>query len=100
MLTHSFPKRLSSDLNQAKTMRVLFVTSEFYPLVKTGGLADVSAALPAALAELGIDVRVMVPGYPEVLDRAEHLDKGVPLGEMPGAEIGRASCRERVWQYV
>ncbi len=66
-------------------MRILFVTSEFYPLVKTGGLADVSAALPAALAELGIDVRVMVPGYSEALDGAEHLDESVPLGEVPGA---------------
>jgi len=37
------------------------------------------------LSELGIDIRVMVPGYPEVLGRAEHLDKGVPFGEIPGA---------------
>src|SRR3546814_16622407 len=32
-----------------------------------------------------MEVRLMVRGYPEVLDRAEHFDKGVPLGEMPGA---------------
>lgn len=48
-------------------MRVLFVTSEVAPLVKTGGLADVSAALPAALRRLGEDVRLLVPGYPQIL---------------------------------
>ncbi|MEI7607131.1 MAG: glycogen/starch synthase, partial [Rhodospirillaceae bacterium] len=49
-------------------MRVLFVTSECYPVVKTGGLADVSAALPPALAEIGVDARVLLPGYPAVLE--------------------------------
>src|SRR5688572_4411763 len=48
-------------------MRVLFVTPEYAPLAKAGGLGDVSAALPAALRGLGIDVRVLLPGYPEVL---------------------------------
>ncbi|MEM7405249.1 MAG: glycogen synthase GlgA [Pseudomonadota bacterium] len=48
--------------------RVLFVTSELFPLVKTGGLADVSAALPAALNAHGVDARVLIPGYREVLD--------------------------------
>lgn len=47
-------------------MRVLFVASECFPLVKTGGLADVVGALPLALADLGCDVRVLLPGYPEV----------------------------------
>lgn len=51
-------------------MRVLFAASEIYPLAKTGGLADVSAALPVALAELGVDVRLMLPAYPEALEAA------------------------------
>src|SRR5215510_12269291 len=49
------------------TLRVLAVASEIYPLVKTGGLADVAGALPAALDPSGIAVRTMVPGYPAVL---------------------------------
>lgn len=48
-------------------MNILFATSEIYPLAKTGGLADVSGALPAALRKLGPDVRVLIPGYPKVL---------------------------------
>jgi starch synthase len=51
--------------------RVLFVTPECAPLAKAGGLGDVSAALPAALRELGVDVRVLLPGYPGVLAAAE-----------------------------
>ena len=39
-----------------------------YPLIKTGGLADVAGALPAALEADGITVRSLVPGYPAVLD--------------------------------
>jgi starch synthase len=54
-------------------MRSLFVSSEIYPLAKTGGLADVSAALPIALSSLGVDVRLVMPGYPEALDTAADL---------------------------
>lgn len=45
-------------------MRVLHVCSEIYPLLKTGGLADVAGALPAAQAKNGCDARVLVPGFP------------------------------------
>lgn len=48
-------------------MRVLFVTSETFPLAKSGGLADVSGALPIALARQGVDVRILMPGYPGAL---------------------------------
>jgi starch synthase len=48
-------------------MRILFVTSEAYPLAKTGGLADVSHALPSALMGKGAEIRVLMPGYPRAL---------------------------------
>ena len=48
-------------------IRVLSVASECAPLVKTGGLADVVGALPAALAPEGVEMRVLLPGYPAVM---------------------------------
>jgi starch synthase len=45
-------------------MHVLSVASEAYPLVKTGGLADVVGALPAALAKHGVETTTLLPGYP------------------------------------
>ena len=50
-------------------MQLLSVASEIYPLIKTGGLADVAGALPGALANHGIAVRTLVPGYPSLLSR-------------------------------
>ena len=49
-------------------MDILAVSAELFPLVKTGGLADVAASLPKALEAFNIRVRTLVPGYPEVLD--------------------------------
>ncbi|MGP0089783.1 MAG: glycogen synthase GlgA [Xanthobacteraceae bacterium] len=53
-------------------MRVLFASSEIYPLAKTGGLADVSGALPRALFDLGVDIHLIMPGYPQALARASN----------------------------
>jgi starch synthase len=53
-------------------LRILFVTSEAYPLIKTGGLADVSGSLPAALRDLGHDVKILIPGYPAVLAKLKN----------------------------
>ncbi|CCQ75050.1 glycogen synthase GlgA [Magnetospira sp. QH-2] len=65
-------------------MKVLFVTPEAHPLIKTGGLADVAGALPTALAEAGLDVRVMMPAYPEALDGIEGRTSGADLGDPLG----------------
>lgn len=53
--------------------KILFVTSEAYPLIKTGGLADVSGSLPIALNALGLDVRIMMPAYADILNKFETL---------------------------
>jgi starch synthase len=52
-------------------LKVLSVASEVYPLIKTGGLADVAGALPGALAGHGVEMRTMMPGYPKVLAALE-----------------------------
>jgi starch synthase len=48
-------------------MRILQVCAEIFPLLKTGGLADVAGALPPALRALGAEVRVLLPGFPAIL---------------------------------
>ncbi len=49
---------------------VLSVASECAPLIKTGGLADVAGALPAAMATQGWDMRTLIPGYPAVISQS------------------------------
>jgi starch synthase len=65
-------------------VRVLYVTSEVFPLVKTGGLADVSAGLPAALNDLNVDTRLLLPGYPQAIVRAPGLREIARLGDLLG----------------
>ena len=57
-------------------MKVLSVTSEVFPFAKTGGLADVTGALPKALQKFGIRTITLVPGYPALLPMAR---AGAPL---------------------
>ena len=56
-------------------MKVLHVCSELYPLLKTGGLADVLGALPFAQQAIGMDTRILLPAYPA-------LTKGIPDTEV------------------
>ena len=60
-------------------VRALSVASEVFPLIKTGGLADVAGALPAALLAEGIETRTLLPGYPQVLGALAGADEVLAL---------------------
>jgi starch synthase len=75
-------------------VRILFATSECAPWIKTGGLADVAGALPAALVRLGAEVLVLLPLYPAVRTALQAADMDArevariePLGGMPAATV-------------
>jgi starch synthase len=65
--------------------KVLHAAAEVFPLVKTGGLADVVGALPQALIEQGADVRLVLPGFPEIADAVLHQKLVATLGCVFGA---------------
>lgn len=68
--------------------KILFATSEVYPLLKTGGLADVSASLPRALMKLGHEVKILLPAYASVLEKAAATGiKPIAQFEVDGATI-------------
>jgi starch synthase len=80
-------------------MDILFCTSEAYPFIKTGGLADISGSLPKALCELGNDVRLILPAYPQVMARANNLTTIASLS-LPGisgqVKIHRADPADQI----
>jgi starch synthase len=65
-------------------IRVLSVASEIYPIVKTGGLADVAGALPIALKAEGVEMRTLVPGYPGVMEALEAAEEVLSLPHLHG----------------
>jgi len=70
-------------------MRVLHAAAELFPWVKTGGLGDVIAALPPALAGLGLDARLVLPGFTALLD-------ALPLSEVARVRTPFAIERVRI----
>jgi starch synthase len=78
-------------------MQVLHVAAEAYPLIKTGGLADVASALPQAQRKLDHDTRLLIPGYPEVMQAIQ--SKLTPASCI---ELGTAFGvpKIRLWQTV
>jgi starch synthase len=78
-----------------KSLRVLSVASEIFPLIKIGELADVTGALPIALKSEGIEVRTVVPGYPSVMNSLGLVEGVIHLPNFFGAEarlIRATSC--------
>jgi len=57
--------------NSGNALKVLFVTTELAPFSKVGGLGDVAGSLPKALNQAGVDVRVVTPAWPGVLEKLE-----------------------------
>ncbi len=76
-------------------LRILFIASEVAPMAKTGGLAEVAAALPRALAGLGHDVRVLLPRYRGVESQCADLGVVVPQVRVP---LGDRSTEGALWQ--
>ncbi len=72
-------------------MKVLLAAAEIFPLVKTGGLADVVGALPQALVAAGADVRLVLPGLPSIVAGLQHARVVCELGAVFGA--GRVTLR-------
>ena len=68
-------------------MRILHVASEIFPLVKTGGLADVVAALPPALVKQGLEARLLLPGLPAILEGVRDLRPVARLGPAFSAAV-------------
>jgi starch synthase len=82
--------------------RILFVTSEMTDFVKSGGLGEVSAALPRSLRQ-EYDVRVLLPGYRQVLESQEAIEVVARLEAahgLPACELGRIDCADGLTIYV
>lgn len=73
-------------------MRILQVTAEIFPLLKTGGLADIAGALPLALVAAGQDVRALLPGFPAIAagvkDASTVAELDTPWGERVALRLG------------
>ncbi|MEZ4701158.1 MAG: glycogen synthase GlgA [Rhodothermales bacterium] len=77
-------------------MNICFVTSECVPFVKTGGLADVSGALPKALARLGCNVKVFLPLYESIHTIDHDLVYAADLSEIV-VRVGLADVGFHTW---
>ncbi|WP_240922443.1 glycogen synthase GlgA [Oleiagrimonas sp. C23AA] len=88
--------------SQAIKRRILFVTTEMADFVKAGGLGDVSAALPRALAR-SQDVRVLIPGYRQVLAscrQARLVGRIAPLAQLPACDLLLARSDDGLAIYI
>ncbi|MDQ0456258.1 glycogen synthase GlgA [Rhizobium paknamense] len=74
-------------------MKVLSVASEVYPLIKTGGLADVAGALPISLDKLKVETRTLLPGYSRVLAALDRVEPVLDFADLLGEQARLLSAR-------
>lgn len=79
----SAPAQGDGSVRYGHRSRVLYATPEMADFVKTGGLGEVSGSLPRALRR-HYDVRVLVPGYRQVVERFDHIPVVAHLGGLAG----------------
>ena len=88
----------------AAALRALQVSAEVYPLLKTGGLADVAGALPQALAAAGCEPRLLLPGFASILtglaDAQPVTELQAPWGERGVLRVGRLPAVGNLPAYV
>ena len=99
-LTPPCKSRLPTNARHPTQMNILFASSEAHPLIKTGGLADVSGSLPRAILNLQHDIRLIIPGYRQILKQTARLRLATQLeldgintpvriltGRLPGSKV-------------
>ena len=93
-------RRVLDGSRNSRACRVLHVSAELAPWAATGGLADVTAALPRALRAEGVDARILLPGYPALLKAAGvmtpvlHFPAGATLPRLGEVRVGRVVLGE------
>jgi starch synthase len=84
-------------------LRILYAASECAPLVKTGGLGDVAGALPVWLRQIGLDARILLPGYRSVLaalPRARNAGRIEAIARLPAASLLEAELPQGVPAWI
>ncbi len=102
-LTHAeLHKDLQASISVKRRQSILFVTSEIADYIKAGGLGEVSAALPRALSH-HYDVRILIPGYRQVLSQIGHVEEIARLPAsfgIPACGLGRGKTHDGLTVYV
>ena len=77
-----------------RRIEVLSVSSEVFPLIKTGGLADVAGSLPGALKPEGVRIRTLVPGYPAVIKALKRAETAFAFTDFFGGPARILTARQ------
>ena len=88
----------SLSTNKVTGLKILFASSEAIPLIKTGGLADVSGSLPLALNDAGVDARLVLPAYPntqECLNDVKELTSINLIGSVNPVRLLRGTLKDK-----